>query len=85
MPTLLILDCNLLSNEETFKKFESLLLAPENHFQTMMTVRLDSIDLADIQWRGWEVIRLYRDSGDMPTRFSQDPKMKIEAPKWDFP
>lgn len=82
-PTLLVLDCNLLFGVKYFDKLESQLLAPENHFQTIMTMRLDSIDLSDVQWRGWEVVRLYRKK-DHLTLFSQDPKMKIEAEPWDL-
>ncbi len=75
-PTLLFLDCNLISNEEVFRRFESLLLARENQFQTILTARLNGIDLADVQWRGWEVVRLYRESSGL-TKISQDPKMKV--------
>ena len=76
-PTLLFLDCNLLSNRILFEKFESLLLARDNQFQTILTAQLNGIDLSDVQWRGWEVICLYEGASGR-TRISQDPKMKIE-------
>lgn len=78
-----MLDCNLLFGVKNFNKLEPQLLAPENHFQTVMTMRLEQIDLADVQWRGWEVIRLYRADGGL-TLFSQDPKMKIDSEPWDL-
>jgi len=83
-PTLLVLDCNFGSGFTEFANFEPQLLAPENHFQTVITFSLDGIDMTDVQWRGWEVIRLYRENEKEKTLFSQDPKMKIDPHKWDL-
>jgi len=82
-PTLLVLDCNLSDDVERFKKLEPQLLAPGNHFQTILTMRLDSMDVTEGQWRGWHVTRLYREDESL-TQFSQDPNMKIVSLPWEY-
>ncbi len=82
-PTLLVLDCNLSDDVERFKRLEPQLLAPENHFQTILTMRLDDMDVTEGQWRGWHVTRLYREDESL-TQFSQDPNMKIVALPWEY-
>lgn len=80
-PTLLVLDCNFMDGVKHFEKLANQLLAPENNFQTILTMRINGININDVQWRGWEVIRLYRE-GNSQTMFSQDPKMNIAHVPW---
>lgn len=70
-PTLLILDEAIFILFEGFFDFYSPhLLNPINQFQTLMCVPESKIDLDNVKWNGWQVIRL---KGELPqVSISQD-------------
>ncbi|NBF16789.1 hypothetical protein GV729_16110 [Pseudomonas sp. Fl4BN2] len=57
-PTLLILDDTInFTSEDVFEFYSPHLLDPLNQFQTLMCIPERDLDLDNIRWNGWQVIR----------------------------
>lgn len=70
-PTILVIDeCVSIIFEGFFDFYSHHLLDPSNQFQTLMCIAERDLDLQNVRWNGWQVIRT---SGKLPSvRLSSD-------------